>query len=185
MKKKITIGAVTLIFSVLLAGAVLTAGASDSDPLVTLSYINETVIPKITEDVKNAVLAILDEKETQEVPAEPEAPAEPETPAVTEVDLSTVKYNVIHLTKGQKLFANGSNTESTEIILRAGEVNCISPFNDQGIADLTVSKELYNDDPLVKNNYCLIPRGSDGRGIYAVSSDAYILVRGEYEIVQE
>lgn len=180
MKKKITIGAVTIIFAVLLTGAVLTVGAADSDPLVTLSYINETVIPKITEDVKNAVLAIIDERES-----EPEVPTEPEAPEVTEVDLSSVKYNVIYLTKGQKLFAKGTNTESTEIILRAGEVNCISPFGDQGIADLTASKELYNDDPLVKNNYCLIPRGSDGRGIYAVSSDAYILVRGEYEIVQE
>ena len=186
MKKKITIGAVTIIFAVLLTGAVLTVGAADSDPLVTLSYINETVIPKITEDVKNAVLAIIDERESEpDTPAEPDTPSEPEAPEVTEVDLSSVKYNVIYLTKGQKLFAKGTNTESTEIILRAGEVNCISPFGDQGIADLTASKELYNDDPLVKNNYCLIPRGSDGRGIYAVSSDAYILVRGEYEIVQE
>lgn len=191
MKKKITIGAVMLIFAVVLTGAVLTVGAADNDPLVTLSYINETVIPKITEDVKNAVLAILDERAAEEPaePEEPEAPSEepeiPETPDVAEVDLSSVKYNVVYLTQGQKLFATGTITESTEVILRAGEVKCISPFGDQGIADLTAAKELYNDDPLVKNNYCLIPRGSDGRGIYAVSSDAYILVRGEYQIVQE
>lgn len=186
MKKKITIGAVTLIFAVLLTGTVLIAGAADSDPLVTLSYINETVIPKITEDVKNAVLAVLDEREAQpETPEQTDPTEQPETPMVTEVDLSSVKYNVIYLSQGQKLFATGTNTESTEIILRAGEASCISPFGDQGIADLTASKELYNGEPLVKNNYCLIPRGSDGRGICAVSSDVYILVRGEYEIVQE
>lgn len=191
MKKissKIRIGVVVLVFALVVTLATATVGASsESDPLVTLSYINETVIPKITEEVKNAVLAILDEQKTEE-PIDTEVSEIPETPAepiVAEVDLSSVKYAVVHLEKGQKLFATGSNTESTEVILRAGEVLSISPFDDQGIADLTASKELYNNDPLVKNNYCLIPRGSDGRGIYAANSDAYILVRGEYEIVQE
>ncbi|MBR6633573.1 MAG: hypothetical protein IKL05_04650 [Clostridia bacterium] len=209
MKKyssKIRTGVVVLIFAIAITLTTATVGASsDSDPLVTLSYINETVIPKITEEVKNAVLAILDEQkeetptdpeasetpdateppEIADTPVEPEVPEVPVEPIVAEVDLSSVKYAVVHLEKGQKLFATGSNTESTEIILRAGEVISISPFGDQGIADLTASKELYNNDPLVKNNYCLIPRGSDGRGIYAANSDAYILVRGEYEIVQE
>ena len=184
MKKKILTIAVSAVASLLLIGTLLTVGAADSDPLVTLSYINETVIPKITEEVKTAVLSILDQREAEQTPDQPEEPKQPEAPAVTEVDLSSVKYNVIHLTQGQKLFATGDISESTEIILRAGEISCISPFSDQGIADLTASKELYNNDALVKNNYCIIPRGSDGRGIYAVSSDAYILVRGEYEIVQ-
>ena len=205
MKKyssKIRTGVVVLIFAIAITLTAATVGASsESDPLVTLSYINETVIPRITEEVKNAVLAILDEQkeetstdpETPEItetpeaadtPVEPEVPEVPVEPIVAEIDLSSVKYAVVHLEKGQKLFATGSNTESTEIILRAGEVISISPFDDQGIADLTASKELYNNDPLVKNNYCLIPRGSDGRGIYAANSDAYILVRGEYEIVQ-
>lgn len=181
------------VFAVVLLTVTITAGADNSDPLVTLSYINETVIPKIKEDVKVEVLAIIDERAADkpetpaepETPSEPEIPAEPEAPAVTQEDISPLKYSVVYLVKGQKLFATGDNTESTEVILRAGEVRCISPFGDQGIADLTASKELYNEDALTKNNYCLIPRGGDGRGIYAVSSDAYILVRGEYEIVQE
>ncbi len=184
---------IIIAFALMLTLAVSTLGATDNDPLVTLSYINETVIPKITEDVKNAVLAVLNanygatpEETPTETPAEePEQETPAEAPAVQEVDLSSVKYNVVLLKQGEKLFATGDITESTEIILRAGEVTTISPFGDQGIADLTASKELYNNDPLVKNNYCLIPRGSDGRGIYAENGDAYILVRGEYEIVQK
>ncbi len=194
------IKATVIILSLVIAVTTATvAFGADNDPLVTLSYINETVIPKITEDVKNAVLAIIDQRDEQktdvndEVPDQPsetekeptEQPDEPQAPVVTPNDLSSLKYNVVYLVKGQKLFATGEINESTEVILRSGSVLCISPFGDQGIADLTASKELYNNDPLVKNNYCLIPRGGDGRGIYAVSSDAYILVRGEYEIVQE
>jgi hypothetical protein len=36
---------------------------------------------------------------------------------------------------------------------------------------------------LFKNHSCIIPRGSDGRGVEAISGEVYILVRGEYEIV--
>lgn len=193
--KKITV----ILASVILASAILfslfsvSAEYSDSDPLVTLSYINETVIPKITEDVKNAVLAVLDSREPEpDVPTEPEpepepepeVPIEPETPSVSPEELNKLKYSVVFLTNGQKLMATGAETTSLEVILRAGSVVAVSPFDDQGVADLTSSKELYNNDPLVKNNYCIIPRGSDGRGITAVNGDAYILVRGEYEIVQ-
>ena len=197
MKNKRTkILAIIIAFALMLALAVSTLGATDNDPLVTLSYINETVIPKITEDVKNAVLAVLNanygatpeetptETPTEQPSEEPEQETPAEVPAAKEIDLSSVKYNVVLLKQGEKLFATGDITESTEIILRSGVVTAISPFGDQGIADLTASKELYNNDPLVKNNYCLIPRGSDGRGICAENGDAYILVRGEYEIVQ-
>lgn len=186
--KKITVVILAVLLTVSVIAALFSVSAeySDSDPLVTLSYINETVIPKITEDVKNAVLAIVDEKYAPkaEEPETPEVPETPEEPAVSENDLESLKYAVVFLSKGQKLMATGAETSSLEVILRAGNVVAVSPFNDQGIADLTSSKELYNNDPLVKNNYCIIPRGSDGRGIFAENGDAYILVRGEYEIVQ-
>lgn len=189
--KKILMILTAVILAVSASVALFAVGAeyTDSDPLVTLSYINETVIPKITEDVKNAVLAFLEDKE-EEVPEEPVQPiepeiTEPEVPPITEETLLPLKYAVVFLKNGEKLMATGKETSSTEIILRAGSVAAISPFDDQGIADLTSSKELYNNDLLTKNNYCIIPRGSDGRGITAVNGDAYILVRGEYEIVQQ
>ena len=201
--RKITLAVFTvlLVTSVFFALFTVNAEYSDSDPLVTLSYINETVIPKITEDVKNSIISIIDEKflnfektindkittqpEVPEIPEDPEIPEVPVDDKVSAEELKGLKYAVVHLEKGQKLMATGENTESLEVILRSGSVVALSPFADQGIADLTASKELYNNDPLVKNNYCIIPRGNDGRGIYADTSDAYILVRGEYEIVQQ
>lgn len=179
MKKISIVLIISLLFLALFVG-LLTVGAENDDPLVTLSYINETVIPKIKEEVKTSILAILDEREAEKEEIIPE----PETPAVSPEDLDSLKFTVVLLEDGKKLMASGAETSSTEIILRAGKVSAVSPFHDQGVADLTSSTELYNNDPLVKNNYCIIPRGSDGRGIVAVDGNAYILVRGEYEIVQ-
>ena len=198
--KKTRIGIITVAILILTVVATSTVGVAETDPLVTLSYINETVIPKIKEEVTASVLAKIDEREAQKsegketeapeegepvTPPEGTAPADPEAPEVKDEAPSSLKYTVVYMTKGQKLFAKGDITESTEVILRSGEVTCISPFSDQGIADMTDSKEIYNGESLTKNHYCLIPRGNDGRGICAVSGDAYILVRGEYEIVQE
>lgn len=161
--------------------------SSSNDPLVTLSYINETLIPQIEQKVTEKVIATLkaeglDPKETPEEPSTEEPPTETPTETIPSADLTSLKYTVVHLTKGQKLFANGENTESLELILRAGEATSISPFEDQGIADLTASTQLYNGEPLVKNNYCIIPRGQDGRGIEIISEEAYLLVRGVYEV---
>ena len=200
---------VLLVVGMFVALFSVSAEYSDSDPLVTLSYINETVIPKIKDEIKSALLLVIDEKiaaiEIPELPEEPEAPAEPETkpepeapaeptppveplaptePEVKKEDLDPLKYSVVHLVQGETLLASGSDSESCEIVLRAGSVYAVSPFENQGLADLTASVELLNNAPLTVNNYCIIPRGGDGRGITAVDSDAYILVRGEYKIVQ-
>lgn len=98
--------------------------------------------------------------------------------AFSQLQSSGAVYEVVHLTKGQKLMAKSA----VEIIHRAGICRAISPFSDQGLADMTASVELYNGDELTKNNYCLIPRGNDGRGIIVDSDEVYIMIRGEYTI---
>lgn len=100
------------------------------------------------------------------------------TEAFSQLQGSGSVYEVVHLTKGQKLMARSA----VEIIHRAGICHAISPFSDQGLADMTASVELYNGDVLTKNNYCLIPRGNDGRGIEVDSDEVYIMIRGEYTI---
>ena len=198
-RRKIIFLVVSALFITVISSAVFIANADYSvtnDPLITLSYVNETLIPKLEAQITERVLASLKGEDIEtpvnpeipsESPTEPKAPEDTENPGesiepIPSVDLSGLKYIVVHLTKGQKLFANGENTESLEIVLRAGEALSISPFHDQGIADLTASTQLYNGDPMVKNNYCIIPRGRDGRGIEVISNEAYFLVRGVYEV---
>ncbi len=161
-----------------------------NDPLITLSYLQSVLVPQLEESIKAKVLEELKTVEqTPEVPPESiETPPE-ENPDNTNTPSADnngeeLKYKVLHLTCGQKLMASGTNEEATEIILRAGEAVCLSPFEDQGIADITASAELMNGDVLTKNNYCIIPRGSDGRGIEVISEELYLMVRGAYEIVQ-
>lgn len=183
-RRKIISLVLSALFISLIAFTTFMANAdysATSDPLVTLSYVNETLIPKIEKEVTDKVLAALKENEA-EIPADEPETQEPAVEPTPSVDLSGLKYTVIHLTKGQKLFANGESTESLEVILRAGDAVSVSPFKDQGVADLTASTQLLDGDKFVKNNYCIIPRGQDGRGLEIISDEAYLLVRGVYEV---
>ena len=80
---------------------------------------------------------------------------------------------------GQTVMANSI----CEFIVRPGsKVEAISPFPEQGIADITNGIEVLNGDIISLNAYCLIPRGNDGRGMKVLSEKAYIMIRGEYTI---
>lgn len=192
MKKSSTFFAAILIIaalcSVFVAPAIHAADTS-SDPLVTLSYIEEVLAPRLKSELTTYInnnLALT--PSTDENDKEPIGDVTNDQPAEsTEADNSTAEanaaqgYTVVHMTKGQVLYA----LSPTEIILRSGKANAISAFMDQGICDMTTGNELYNDDPLTRYHYCLIPRGDDGRGVIAVSDEIYIMVRGEYEIREQ
>ena len=96
-------------------------------------------------------------------------------------------YDTVRMTYGQKLF---SQENSFEIILRVGEAEVISPFTYengseyvQGIADITAGVDVTDGSAIEKNHMLVVPCGGDGRGILCTSEYAYILVRGEYYIV--
>ncbi|MGN1347194.1 MAG: hypothetical protein ACI4V1_10445, partial [Eubacteriales bacterium] len=88
-------------------------------------------------------------------------------------------YEVVELHYGDALYA----ASACDIMLRSGSAFCIAPDASQGIADYTAGAEIYNAQYLTKNHMCLIPRG-DGRGIMADSDSVYIMIGGEYAIVE-
>lgn len=76
-------------------------------------------------------------------------------------------------------------TAATEVILRSGTAVIVSPFDNQGLCDLTGGVDLKGGVSVPKNHNLLIPRGSDGRGIKITSSNgAYVMVGGAYIIVE-
>lgn len=76
-------------------------------------------------------------------------------------------------------------TAATEIILRSGSAVIVSPFDNQGLSDLTAGADLRAGTGVPKNHNLLIPRGNDGRGIKITSSGgAYVMVGGAYIIVE-
>ena len=155
-------------FAALIGAAVIGIGASfaagtafastEPDPLITLSYLEQIAFPKFKEEILASVKL-------------PEAGA----PAGQQSNV----YTVIELSKDQTLTANSV----CEFIVRPGsDVVCVSPFPEQGIADITLGKEVLNGEKVAINSYCLIPRGGDGRGFKILSDKAFIMIRGDYTI---
>lgn len=154
-----------LAIAILVASAfstVIYAGnLSEKDSLITLSYINEVVIPEIKESIKSELSALVDSLVSKSVAKQ-----------------QGIGYEIVELKKGQKLMAKSS----LEFIVRpGGTAVCISPHGDVGISDLTFSKEILNGKDIAQNSYCVIPR-ADGRGLLCTSSVAYIMVRGGYAV---
>ena len=135
------------------------------DPLVTLSYIDEVLKPQLKAEIMKEVAALIDQSYT--LPASSEG------------------FEVVHLYLGQTLTASSS----LEFILRAGECNAVvyldvNISNGVGLSDLTAGSEITNGQRVTKNHYIIIPR-ADGRGISITSAEAYVMVRGEYEVVSQ
>ncbi len=160
--RPLKLGTVVLLCT-LLIGAFsfsLVSYSEGSDPLVTLSYLTEIILPQFKKDVLMEV-------------------AKGDTGNTNAASAESSSYTLLELKCGQKLYAESV----LELIVRPGsEVCVISPFDEQGIANITGSKEYLDGDAVEHNAYCLIPRGGDGRGIEVLNEKSYILVRGEYSI---
>lgn len=171
-KKKI----LTVILSLIISALVLTfsiitvlAYSSDEDPLVTLSYLNEVVIPKLKAELGSSGQESGSDSASDSV----------QTGSFGNTGDASGTYETLELDIGDTLLAKSA----LEIIVRPGSiVTAVSPFKQQGVADITNGNELYDGDEFAINAYCIIPRGNDGRGIRVFSEKAYILIRGEYEI---
>lgn len=94
-----------------------------------------------------------------------------------QVDQVGGEYVVVYLTKGQKVLPTGS----AELVLRSGSASALAPDDTQGLSDLTSGSEIYKGSSVTINHQLLVPR-ADGRGIVITSSEAYVMVRGGYEI---
>lgn len=149
--------------------------AAESDPLVTLSYLTEIIMPQIKQDILaevsksyGSVFDDANQDDDSSVSGEQ-----------IQTDNSESSYTLVELTEGECLY-----TDSVlEFIVRPGSsVEAISPFEAQGIADITNAAEYLDGDVIPVNSYCIIPRAGDGRGIKVINEKSYILVRGEYYI---
>ena len=93
-------------------------------------------------------------------------------------------YAVVQVGAGETLYAS---VHACEVIVRAGDTAVVSPFTvkyeEQGLSDTTEGKELYNGESVPKNHTILIPR-DDGRGISVGEGGAWLMVRGDYRIVE-
>ena len=135
------------------------AGSSD-DPLVTLSYLNETFL--------DSIMSRVDEKIAQR---NSQLPGQAGASGGTAADT----FAVVTLSSGQTL--NGSI--GCEVMLRVGTAVCVSPSNP-GLIDESSAVTLSNGGSLATNHLYMMT--IDGRGVKATSGTVKLLVRGGYTI---
>ena len=184
MKKTGIWAAALLLAAALALGAVVFAAqaySSADDPLISLSYINDVLLPQIVEliqknnrgeDIGGAVVTTPAETTVTEPPVE--------YPDGTEH--TDGRYAVVQVGAGETLYAS---VYACEVIVRAGDTAVLSPFTvkyeEQGLSDTTEGKELYNGESIPKNHTILIPR-DDGRGVSVGEGGAWLMVRGDYRL---
>ncbi len=126
--KKTAFGLVAVILlTAILAVSAIAAPGSDEDPLISLSYINEVLMPEIK--------AYIDEK----------------IATITGGD-SNNTFELVNMTAGQQLIGD----KGCEIILRQGTGTIIATQKG-GIADSTQGIDLANGTAVPSNHLLIIP----------------------------
>lgn len=151
MKLRIIAGLVCLCSLFVVA---LAAPGTDDDPLISLSYINDVLIPKIEQYVENK-LAGLSAGGTEQGTAN--------------------TFVVVEAKEGEEIICSAG----TELILRMGKAEIIATEKG-GLADTTAGYDLANGTEMPANHLLIVPV-ADGRGIKA-QTKIIVMIKGEYNV---
>ncbi len=131
------------------------AGAgSESDPVVTKSYVD-----KLVSDLKTEL--------KQEIKTEIES-----TPASGSSD----SFVAVKIEQGKKVVCGAG----AEVILRSGTAQAVDNETYDGIPDLTSGTNIKGGKNLTPNHLLIIPK-ADGRGIFC-SDESWIMIKGSYTL---
>lgn len=152
-KKTALILALAIALSTLIGISAIASPGTDSDPLISLSYINDVLIPQIEEVI---------DKKFEQLSAKSNADA-------------GLSFEIVNMKAGQKLIGNSG----CEIILRQGVATIIATQKG-GIADATAGVDLANGVGMPSNHLLIIPL-DDGRGVN-MQTDGILMVKGTYKV---
>lgn len=168
-KMRATAVSLALLFSVTVSVIAVSAYDGMSDPIISLSYLQQYTAQNVDPKIQALQSQISELKSMVDLLTAGGA----QTPSV-----SPDAFSVVQLQYGQKVIAG----ESCEIILRSGTANVVlDAASLGGISDLTQGVDLTNGTSVTPNHYLLVPR-NDGRGIYITSDVAFIMIKGAYTI---
>lgn len=137
---------------------------STGDPLVTLSYLNETFLGNILSAVDQKIAA-RNSQIVQQLGG-----------SVSTGGTSTAStFTVVTLSNGQTL----TGQIGCEVMLRVGSAVCVS-FSAPGLIDETAASTLNNGGGLVQNHLYMMT--IENRGVKATAATTKLLVRGSYTI---
>ncbi|MBR2934359.1 MAG: hypothetical protein IKB79_02120 [Oscillospiraceae bacterium] len=176
--RKIRFCAAAMAAVCLTVGAAVAAGeGTQADPLITLSYLNQTAIPAVLEQVDGKAQAY-----QEELAGELDQAIQQYTAKMEELvgDKSAQQhaatYTVVTLKKDQQL----NMDIGCEVMLRIGTAQCVSTSNP-GLINTTTGAILNNGKDLEVNH--LYMATITGRAIKATANTTKVLVRGGYTIV--
>ena len=164
-KKVRTFLCAVLAVAVLTAFAAMAGGGagSQSDPLVTLSYLTDT----FTSQIMDKLDGLLDKRNT----ALTQELADRFASGGAAVDRSA--YRAVTLSAGQTL----SGEAGCEVVLRSGSARCTGE-GSTGLIDTTSGGDLGNEAALAANHLYLMP---ESRSI-TTAEGATLLARGAYTV---
>ena len=166
-KNRWVLRAVVLVaLSVLLNGTVTVAGAAagdGDDPLVTLSYLNDTFLGNILQRVDEKIAA-RNSQIVQQLGGQGGAGS-----------ATASTFTVVTLSSGQVL----TGDIGCEVMLRVGSASCVAP-STPGMIDTTTAGTLNNGGALVQNHLYMMT--IEGRGVQATAATTKLLVRGSYTV---
>lgn len=153
--------------------AVLAAGGDESDPLVTLSYLTQTVTPNILKQVDEQAA-----KRQSELLAQLNTAIADYKMAVEGGGASggtSASYSVVTLTSGQTLALG----VGCEVMLRVGTAT-LAANTDPGLIDVSTGGTLNNGGALTANHLYMATIAD--RTVQATAATVKLLVRGEYTV---
>lgn len=167
MRKKKIAKTLSLVLLVLFAmGIGVYAGAnygSKTDPLITLSYLEEVFTQELLSQVK------------ADTGASAKDLADKLNKIIATSSPAAQPYKVVTLTQGQVL----QGSVGCEILLRIGTANC-KASESPGLVDATSGGTIDNGAALTKNHLYMVT--IDGGGFTATAATVKAVVRGVYTI---
>ena len=158
----VRLGALALSAALLGTGAALATGGDQTDPLVTLSYLNQTAIPQIVKQVEEKTA--LKQKELQEA----------FTAQISQGGTASgASYTLVSLSSGQTM----SLGVGCEVLLRVGSAS-VQADSSPALIDLSSGATVNAGAALTKNH--LYMATIEGRTLTASAPDVKLLVRGSY-----
>lgn len=137
---------------------------SASDPLVTLSYLNETYMSVILDKVDSKITA-----------RNTEMTAKIQKATGTASSGTASAFSVVTLSKGQTL----TGEIGCEVLLRVGTASCVAA-SSPGLVDETTGGTLNGGGALTQNHLYMMT--IENRGVKATAATVKVLVRGGYTV---
>ena len=173
MKNRWFLRMIVLVTAALMLNATVSVAAevgSSGDPLVTLSYLNDTYLSSILSKVDSKITArnaALTAQIDQKIAASGGGTGSSGTAAST--------FSVVTLSSGQTL----TGDIGCEAMLRVGTAVCVAA-SSPGLVDETSGGTLAGGSALVKNHLYMMT--IENRGVKATAATVKLLVRGSYTI---